>query len=219
MSKLRRNEAGFSAVEVVLVLVIVALIGVVGYMVYKNHNKTTPVTSQQGATSKTTTPTPKPVATDPPADWTTYSGSDGKISLKYPKTWVMATHPELCSSGILLLGANSSSVGKCATEDFGQVSVTWQPSHANCGDLNSDAWTVNTKETVKISGVSGLKQTATAKAPGAGLGSDPEGTKVVNYCFNAGGDTYVANYTQLSTYPDALSDFNTMVTKTLKFTN
>jgi hypothetical protein len=30
---------------------------------------------------------------------------------------------------------------------------------------------------------------------------------------------YIANYTVLSSYPNVLSDFNTMVTKTLSFTN
>jgi hypothetical protein len=211
MGKLRRSEAGFSAVEVVLILVIVGLIGVVGFMVYKNHNKATPVATTQK------TSTPKPVAVDPTTNWTAYSGSDGKISLKYPTTWVTASHSELCSRGILLLGADISSVGKCATEGSGQVSVTWQPSHADCGDLNSDAYTINSKDTVTVSGVSGLKQTATAKAPSFSVGADPEGTKVVNYCFNTDGYTYVADYTQLSSYPDALHDFNLMVTKTLKF--
>lgn len=69
MGKVRNNQAGFSAVEVVLVLVIVALIGVVGVMVYKNHNKTTdnkttattattkaPASSTSTQTKTTTTP-------------------------------------------------------------------------------------------------------------------------------------------------------------------
>ena len=51
MNKIKKNEAGFSAVEIVLVLVIVGLIGVVGFMVYKNHNKakdsTTKTSSRQ----------------------------------------------------------------------------------------------------------------------------------------------------------------------------
>lgn len=41
MGKLRKNQSGFSAVEIVLVLVIVGLIGGVGFMVYNNHNKKT----------------------------------------------------------------------------------------------------------------------------------------------------------------------------------
>lgn len=41
MDKFKNNQSGFSTVEAVLVLVIVLLIGVVGFMVYTNHNKIT----------------------------------------------------------------------------------------------------------------------------------------------------------------------------------
>lgn len=40
MSKLSRNQKGFGVVEAVLVLIILVLIGAVGYLVYKNHQKT-----------------------------------------------------------------------------------------------------------------------------------------------------------------------------------
>jgi len=71
MGKIRKNEAGFSPVEVVMVLVIVALIGMVGWLVYKNHNKTTnnSATTANTSTTKSTTSTPstsqQPAATAP----------------------------------------------------------------------------------------------------------------------------------------------------------
>ncbi len=216
MGKTKNNQSGFSAVEVVLILIIVVLVGVVGFMVYNNHSKKT-ASITTVTTTKPTTPKATPV--DSTASWIAYVGPDGKISLKYPKTWATASNPDLCTAGILLLGSDSNSVGKCATENFGQISVSWQASHDACSDLDSDAWTVNSKETIKVSGVSGLKQTATAKDPGQMLGAPPEGTPTVNYCFNSGGYIYRANYTKLAAYPDALNDFNLMVTKTLKFGN
>ncbi len=39
MTKKLKNEKGFSAVEFILILVIIILIGAVGYFVYKNHHK------------------------------------------------------------------------------------------------------------------------------------------------------------------------------------
>jgi hypothetical protein len=39
VGKLNKNESGFSIVEAVLVLLIVALIGTIGYLVYKDHHK------------------------------------------------------------------------------------------------------------------------------------------------------------------------------------
>jgi len=55
MSKLHKNEKGFGAVEGILIIVVVILLGAVGWFVYdRNHGKAT--TSSAPATS-TTTPT------------------------------------------------------------------------------------------------------------------------------------------------------------------
>ena len=54
MKKLKSNEKGFGAVEALLIVVIVVLIGVVGWVVYKNHNnKSTPVSSTTSVKTKT----------------------------------------------------------------------------------------------------------------------------------------------------------------------
>lgn len=63
MNRLHKNEKGFSAVETVLALMAVILIGVAGYMVYRSHHKTaitttstateTPPISQQAKGSGT----------------------------------------------------------------------------------------------------------------------------------------------------------------------
>ncbi len=72
MGKLRNNEKGFGTVEIILIVVIVALIGVVGWFVYKNHNKTTS-TSTTTANTTTTKPTtqtstPTPTTTNKPSE-------------------------------------------------------------------------------------------------------------------------------------------------------
>jgi len=41
MNKVSRNEKGFSAIEIVLVIVVIALIGAAAWLVYKDHHKTT----------------------------------------------------------------------------------------------------------------------------------------------------------------------------------
>jgi Tfp pilus assembly protein PilX len=57
MSRPRKNETGFSAVEVLLVLIIFALVGVMGFMVYNNHKKpTTTNATTKTATAKTAAP-------------------------------------------------------------------------------------------------------------------------------------------------------------------
>ena len=64
MQKLKNNEKGFGTVEAILLVVIVILIGAVGYLVYKNHHNVTTkvvtvtktVTSPSKATSNNKTP-------------------------------------------------------------------------------------------------------------------------------------------------------------------
>lgn len=94
MGKLQKNESGFSAVEIVLVIVIVALVGTVGWLVYKNHHKTTTAALTTSSvtkpvpTIKTTTPaTVRPV--NPYAGWKTYNSIlNSGLSFKYPANWV-----------------------------------------------------------------------------------------------------------------------------------
>src|SRR5437868_411351 len=41
MGKLRRNETGFGIVEALLILIIVGLVGIVGWLAYRSHHETT----------------------------------------------------------------------------------------------------------------------------------------------------------------------------------
>jgi hypothetical protein len=87
MGKPRRNETGFSTVEVVLVLVIVGLIGVVGFMVYKNQHKTktTPLAT---STSSSQTKTPAKTTVAAPAT-IAYTETSKTYTLNYPNDWTV----------------------------------------------------------------------------------------------------------------------------------
>ncbi|HET8991571.1 MAG TPA: hypothetical protein VFN31_00865 [Candidatus Saccharimonadales bacterium] len=74
MGKLKNNQKGFSAVEATLILVIVILIGIVGYMVYKNHHNTTKASVSSAPAN-------------PYAGWKTYTDSSGVFTFKYPADW------------------------------------------------------------------------------------------------------------------------------------
>src|SRR4029079_1253076 len=75
--------------ELVLVLIIIVLLGVVGWFVYKNHNKTTnSTTTSTNATNPTTSSTTKTAIVDQYAGWQTYTSKFGSFSFKYPaKGW------------------------------------------------------------------------------------------------------------------------------------
>lgn len=68
MGKINKNQLGFGTVEIILVVVIIGLLGAVGWFVYdKNKTETTPASST--VTTPTTTPTTE---TTTPTDTTKY---------------------------------------------------------------------------------------------------------------------------------------------------
>ncbi len=93
MKKLKVDNLGFSAIEAILVIVIVVLIGTVGWLVYKNHNKTTKaaITTMSSSrpttatSTKTTMTTPATTFTSgPQRGWETYTNNTVGFSISYP---------------------------------------------------------------------------------------------------------------------------------------
>jgi len=83
MQRITKNQSGFGAVEALLILIIVILIGVVGWLVYKDHNKT-PANASTTTSTKTATAATTP---DPYAGWQQYCSSHEKACFKYPSSW------------------------------------------------------------------------------------------------------------------------------------
>lgn len=216
---MKQNQKGFGAVEGVLIVVLVLAIAFGGWYVWKQQpvadngaKKNATAQKQANSTNK-----PEPQVPDPAADWITYTNTDGKFSFKHPKSWVFAERPEACAKGLVLFAANKAALGACASEGAGQMAV-----YSASGDIRStyklsSGYTDVTETTVTADGVSGTKQVGTAQDQGEGPGTIPNGTKVVHYTFYTNGRTYEATYTQRPTYPDALGDFDYLVTKTLSF--
>lgn len=217
------NQKGFGMVEVIIILIVLALLGTVGWYVWKKQNdkekKGASTTSQQ--TNKDNPAAVEEKAPDATADWTTYTNTPGKFSFKHPKTWVFASNPDACTPGIVLFASTIEAVGKCASGSFGQMSVSSVDGdmrtnyELKAGTADDNGYIDITKSDVAIDGVPGVKYVGTASGQmGMGL---PDGTKVTQYVVSMNGRTYIANYTQRSTYPDALADFDLLVTKTLQF--
>ncbi len=103
MGKLRNNQKGFGAVEGILILVIVALIGVVGFMAYKNHHKTvsssTTLTSKSSSTKSVSSNNQNQPA-NPYADWKQYCDTEGKVCFKYPASWTQNQNTFALSSTV-----------------------------------------------------------------------------------------------------------------------
>jgi len=105
---MKLNQKAFGAIETLLIIVIVAILGGTGYYVYHANKATndtlnaaakdasgSPKFSSKKATAK---PPSKPV--DPTAGWKTYSSPTGApdYSFKYPGNWTLSTdHGQLSS--------------------------------------------------------------------------------------------------------------------------
>jgi hypothetical protein len=85
---LKNNERGFGAVEAILIVVIVVLIGTVGYLVYKDKHKTP---AKVVTVTKTVTVTPRSTssATNPYAGWTSYTSKTAGYTVQYPLSWTI----------------------------------------------------------------------------------------------------------------------------------
>lgn len=210
----RLDAKGFSALELLLIVVVIALLAGAGVYYFRNHKKDD---SKPVATNTPTAKENSPVA-DPTADWVTYTSTPGKYSLKYPKTWVTATHPELCTEGIFLVAPIASSVGACGSESFGQTAfiAVGENSHI-CYPFAAPLYKDITKTTVTVSGYNFTKQSGVIADDSSGNGITlQKGTQNVNYCYDGGNWGFSAQYNQKPSDTNVLADFNTIVTKTLK---
>jgi hypothetical protein len=87
MKKLRNDQQGFSAVEIILVVAVIVLLGLVGWMVHKNQNKTATAKTANTVKTKSTAQ----AAADPYKGWKTYTATLEPVSFRYPGDWTVAT--------------------------------------------------------------------------------------------------------------------------------
>jgi hypothetical protein len=214
----KQYSKGFGAVEVLIVLAVVTLLGAGGWYAYHHAHNKAPVPAAHTDTPKKSTST-KPASTDPTADWRTFTSAKGKYSFKYPATWSLAEHLDQCADGLTLIGPSEQSVGACASENSGEVSLYGSPGD-NRGSykLGLDYKDVAITD-ITVNGVAGTRSTGTVSnsGPEEGVGILPDNTKTVRYVFYTNGWTYYINYSQTPVYPDALNQF-VQIVQTFTFT-
>ncbi len=88
---MKKNEDGFSAPHILLVVLVIAIVGLAGWKVWDTNKKADPVKDATTATTTKTddkqvspTETKTEVKKDETADWKTYTSSLGGFTIKYP---------------------------------------------------------------------------------------------------------------------------------------
>ncbi len=216
------NSKGSSPLHIVLVLVIVGLIAGVGYYVYNsqketkqnldNANSSLNSASQSGDKKEETKEDEK----DETAGWVSFKNEAGEFSVRHPKEWVTAEDTSTCSNeslSITLIGTKES-VGDDCYGNQGQMSLgsntdtsyDYLPIESGLSDYK--------KETVAVDGVEGYKVSGSLKVADTYY---EQGAKMVTYSFKTNNRVYFFQYRQNAESPELMSDFTTMVTKTLTF--
>ncbi len=208
-----KQQNGFTLVEILLSLLLISFLSFAGWSVWNAHqDKNIPQTKVVIAQkAKSTTK-----QTDPTTGWTLYHSTAGKFSIKYPSTWSTALNPDLCDSSTFLLGPTPDTVGKCGSDNSGQV--IFYSFSVESGALGLDPqYYTNIKTTpVRVDGVSGERQSGTFSSNGVGIGP-ANGSKNTVYIFKTNGLIYKAFYAQEPGFPDVQHQFDLIVTKTLRF--
>lgn len=96
MIRQKQNQRGFTAVEALIIIVVLAAIGVAGYFVAKHADtKNTPTAITQSTQTASTT-------ANPYAGWKSYCSSVEGVCLKFPTNWTLtvgsSANPNLLSN-------------------------------------------------------------------------------------------------------------------------
>jgi Flp pilus assembly pilin Flp len=110
MNKLNKNEHGFTAIEILLVVVTLAIIGTAGYFVAKHIDKKNTPTTAVATVSKTTTKTPIKTLTDPAKETTTTPAYTNATTIfKIPELGIQIAIPASLSTLTYNYSAQSDS--------------------------------------------------------------------------------------------------------------
>jgi hypothetical protein len=84
MNKIKRSQQGFTAVELVILLIFLAIIIVLGVHVAYLHRTSKPVVATNNSTSVGSTAVPTPIITNPYVGWSTYTLKYENASFEFP---------------------------------------------------------------------------------------------------------------------------------------
>ena len=218
------NRKGFALIEVLLLIFIAMALGGTGWYVWNAKKETDKnFNDSNSASNSTFLYASRPNEDIAPDGWEFYANHEGDYAFYYPPSWTL--QDKGCNPGLVLLGANEQSAGRCGTESFGQITI-----YSEVGEVTSASYlqegngyrNVRWHDAPEAGGIIGAKQSgeASGQQQESEIGTTglPDGTEVTFYLFRdqEDGRTHTATYRQLPGAPNVLADFDRMVS-TLAF--
>jgi Tfp pilus assembly protein PilV len=154
MNRIYKNEKGFSAVEILMAIVIVVLIGVVGWLVYNHHKTTTASNTAKTSTTPTKANTSTSTSQKPPQKYITISAWG--VRVPYSGNDTLSVSGQTCTENgdsngdTVNLGCQvtvnsqnlTNSVGSCTAKVSGKVGYFYRMgSNDNYGATNGSGYT------------------------------------------------------------------------------
>lgn len=214
----KMSQTGFSVVEALLILIIVAIVAGTGWYVWHVQQNTNKLADDSVKQSQPANVSLGPTYTDDSAKGTVhYHNALGKFRLDYPASWVHQNDNDpACKDANtrdLEIGPNNASVALCGKDGtVSQVQViSLKGNQTNSGVVllkgHPKGWTDLQTSTVTADGITGTFYCGTAKGQVQGIGSYPDDAYVYENVWYTNGNTYIATYTQ---YPKSSKTGPTM---------
>ena len=133
----KTNQKGFSAVEGVLLLVILGMIGFTGWYVY--HSKKVANKESNSQATVQTVVTKESTSTNPYAGWKTYTNQEAGLTFQYPSNWTSQTATITPDSGGSFLGISGTLTSPTGNPLYWIYQEAGGKGDANCTPNASDA--------------------------------------------------------------------------------
>ncbi len=195
--KIRSNQSGVGAIEALLILVIIVLLGGTGWYVWHSKKQTDKTLNTANKTVENTALTKsKPVA-DATATWKTFTSKDG-WSMKIPDGWKLYTDNSALLSmdafdsgpGDVNLGYKAGTPAEITYTQGGRDGLFRFITVYNPGaDLTSGSQKIGDFAAKNVTGLKYYKLEGAPDGPG-----DPEGSKLYWYVFKQSGKTVYIKY-------------------------
>ena len=212
MKKLHNNQSG-AAVLVILLIIVIGLVGVAGWLVYKNQKKTPATNTATSATTSQKSAGTSTPAADPYTGWQTITTKDKLVAVKSPASWLY----KICDDNIktVYIAPNQQELATCSSGNGGRISVGYSDAVSAATRTQMTTKSECDKEfsvtEPTVNGVKGYRVTRINGPVGDSVCQGLEGTKYVTYFFDKGANTYTFTYQQTPSASDELASFDLLV--------